>query len=88
MEDIDQSSKRRVGVLGGSFDPPTADHLRMCAEALNLTELDEVWMVPCGTRPDKPSLVTPPQVRQAMLQLAITDLLPAEFPVRVSDIEV
>ena len=55
--------KKKIGVHGGSFDPPTNDHLRMAAESLNLLDIDEVWMVPCGSRPDKPSLTTAPEMR-------------------------
>ena len=43
----------RVGILGGSFNPPTIGHQLMAVEVLNLNLVDEVWMVPCGYREDK-----------------------------------
>jgi len=34
---------RRIGLLGGSFDPPHAGHLHISREALKRFQLDEVW---------------------------------------------
>ena len=50
---------KRIGILGGSFDPPTTAHLLLCAEALNILKIDEVWLVPCGKRNDKNNIGTP-----------------------------
>ena len=44
---------KKVGILGGSFDPPTISHLQICAEVINMKKFDEVLIVPCGDRPDK-----------------------------------
>ena len=46
--------KMKVALLGGSFDPPTISHLQLASETLNVCpEINEVWLIPCGTRPDK-----------------------------------
>ncbi|MBT8458074.1 MAG: nicotinate-nucleotide adenylyltransferase [Boseongicola sp.] len=34
---------RRIGLLGGSFDPPHAGHAHISREALKRFQLDEVW---------------------------------------------
>ncbi len=39
---------RRIGVFGGSFDPPHAGHLHVAKAALRLLKLDELYFVPCG----------------------------------------
>ncbi len=46
--------KKSVAILGGSFDPPTISHLQLASETLNTCPtIDEVWIIPCGSRPDK-----------------------------------
>ena len=52
----------RVGIIGGAFDPITSGHLTICLEAINSKQIDTVWDIPCGTRPDKPKLKTSAQV--------------------------
>jgi nicotinate-nucleotide adenylyltransferase len=38
----------RVGVLGGSFDPPHIAHLLMAAAVYAVEELDHLWVLPCA----------------------------------------
>ena len=59
MENSENITIKKIGILGGSFDPPTISHLQMCSEVLNLLKFDEVWMVPCGTRTDKVNKISP-----------------------------
>jgi nicotinic acid mononucleotide adenylyltransferase len=49
---------RKIAILGGSFDPPTDGHLHVAAGVVQTKAADEVWMMPCGKRPDKPTLKT------------------------------
>lgn len=42
---------RRVGIFGGSFDPPHVCHVFACAFALGCDEIDEVWVVPSYRHP-------------------------------------
>jgi len=58
------SSKiHRIGIFGGSFNPITIGHLDLISGISQFSVnkgdqqpfLDEVWIVPCGPRPDKPS---------------------------------
>lgn len=56
---------RRMALFGGSFNPPGLHHLRI-AEVL-AREFDEVRIVPCGPRPDKPEVNTVPSVFRAAL---------------------
>ncbi len=62
----------RVGILGGSFDPPHAGHLRMARVALAQLGLDRVLFVPCSAQPLKgfPPWASPFH-RSAMLALAV-----------------
>lgn len=36
----------KIGLLGGTFDPPHMGHLIMAEEALTQCELDEIWFLP------------------------------------------
>ena len=59
----------------------------MASETLNMEIVEEVWMIPCGTRPDKPSLLAA-EDRFEMCQRAVNDFFPKDFPVKVDDIEI
>lgn len=37
----------KIGILGGSFDPPHLGHLELAQQIIAKTEIDEVWFVPC-----------------------------------------
>ncbi|HSI65107.1 MAG TPA: NAD(+)/NADH kinase [Candidatus Saccharimonadia bacterium] len=56
---------RRMALFGGSFNPPGLHHLRI-AEVL-AREFDEVRIIPCGPRPDKPEVNSVPSVFRAAL---------------------
>jgi len=78
---------RKIAVLGGSFDPITDGHLKCACEIVHARAAHEVWLVPCGRRPDKPSLKTPYMHRLVMCHLAVNTTFGSNFPIRVCDIE-
>lgn len=45
----------RIGILGGSFNPIHAGHMRMAVEAREAVGLDRVLLMPAGEPPHKPS---------------------------------
>mmetsp|Transcript_39140 Transcript_39140/g.34823 ORF Transcript_39140/g.34823 Transcript_39140/m.34823 type:complete len:176 (+) Transcript_39140:97-624(+) len=59
----------------------------MAAEAYNLRYVDEVWVIPCGDRPDK-KLKTPGEHRLKMTQLLVSDFFADDFPIKVNDVEI
>lgn len=62
----------RVGLLGGSFDPPHIGHLILAEEARDLLGLDRVLFAPAGQQPLKQGQkVTPVEDRVRMSELAI-----------------
>jgi nicotinate-nucleotide adenylyltransferase len=65
----------RIGVFGGTFDPPHVGHLLMAADARDALQLDRLIFVPTGTQPFK--VDTPPvasaQDRLEMVRLAVAD---------------
>lgn len=63
---------RRVGVLGGTFDPVHYGHLVIAEEVYTALDLAEMVFVPAGHPPHKPdSLVAAEHHRLSMLELAI-----------------
>lgn len=64
----------RVGILGGTFDPPHVGHLIAAADAADALALDRVVLVPAHVQPLKAAtLATAPAHRLAMTRLAIGD---------------
>lgn len=63
----------RIGILGGTFDPPHIGHLVIADQACAQLRLDHVWFAPAGDPPHKGDQITPVEHRVAMLQLAIQD---------------
>lgn len=61
---------RRVGVFGGTFDPPHLGHLAIAEWARERLGLDHVTFVPAGAPPHKRRGVTAAAHRLAMTRLA------------------
>lgn len=66
-----RSGCRRVGLMGGTFDPIHHGHLLIAEVARTEFELDQVVWLPAGTPPHKrDQQVTPAEHRYAMVVLA------------------
>jgi nicotinate-nucleotide adenylyltransferase len=64
----------RIGLLGGSFDPPHTGHLLAASDACEALSLDRVVLIPTGTQPLKAGQqVTASRQRFAMTQLLVGD---------------
>lgn len=79
--------RKRIAVFGGSFNPITNAHLNCAAEIIHSKLADEVWITPCGARPDKPSLRTSGLHRLIMCHLAVDTTFGSRFGVKVCDEE-
>lgn len=64
----------KIGLLGGTFDPPHNGHLLIAQEVLSALALDEVWFIPSQTPPHKEGRkITSGHHRVEMVKLAIED---------------
>lgn len=65
---------QRIGILGGSFDPPQMGHLILAEYSRESLKMDHILFVPVADHPIKKGEIRlPVQHRLAMLQLAIED---------------
>ena len=77
------SAPRRVGLLGGSFNPAHDGHLHISRLALELLRLDQVWWLVSPQNPLKPKLdMAPLKDRLAAAEKLVDDPL-----IRVTDLE-
>jgi len=74
----------RLGVLGGSFNPPHLGHLALARHALHELALDRVLLIPAQRSPHKQAAADPgPEHRLRMCRLAVA----GEPALRVSALE-
>ena len=62
---------RRIGVYGGSFDPPHLAHLALARVARDALALDELRLMPVGQPWQKAGLQAQAGQREAMLRLLV-----------------
>lgn len=72
---------QRIGLLGGSFDPPHAGHVHITLQAMKLFGLDRVWWLVSPGNPLKPDAPADLERRMAAARalmrhprVAVTDL--------------
>lgn len=79
-------TRPRLGVLGGSFDPPHLAHLAIASEAFHTLGLERVLFVPAAAPPHKVGCEgTPATTRLQLAALAVDDDL--RFSVSSVEIE-
>jgi len=67
-----ETGERRIGILGGSFDPIHMGHLILAETALEAFELERVFFMPCADQPLKPGAASASgAMRKHMIESAI-----------------
>ena len=74
----------RIGIFGGSFDPPHIGHIQAAKQAVQTLGLDRLLVIPVAAPPHKGGCVTDPAHRLAMLRIALA----GEPAIQVSDLEI
>lgn len=68
-----QKSLKKIGLLGGTFDPVHFGHLRMAEECREKLGLDEIWFIPAYRPPHKDWQPSPFEKRCEWLRKALGD---------------
>jgi len=62
---------KRIGLFGGTFDPPQLAHLALARAARDALQLDELRWIPTGNPWQKTRTITDAAHREAMVRLTI-----------------
>jgi nicotinate-nucleotide adenylyltransferase len=81
---VTQPSKR-IGLFGGSFDPPHTAHIALAKHAVAQFGLSELRIIPTGDAWHKTRALTPSPHRLAMTRLAFADVSQATVDPRDTD---
>tara|TARA_A100001011_G_scaffold397049_1_gene496837 strand:+ start:8127 stop:8708 length:582 start_codon:yes stop_codon:yes gene_type:complete len=73
---------KKIGLLGGSFDPPHKGHLFISLEAKKVLKLDEVWWI---VTPQNPLKILKPATYEERLNNCI--FITRNYPIHVKEIE-
>lgn len=66
---------KKIGILGGSFDPIHNGHLAIAESAYRDFNLDEIWLIPAGHSPNKDEdKMTSAAIRAEMTALAAQNI--------------
>ena len=63
----------KIGILGGTFNPPHNGHLVLAQNMLDALKLDKIFFVPTNTPPHKNTFLIQASHRFNMVKLAIED---------------
>ncbi len=75
---------KKIGILGGTFDPIHLGHTELARCALNQYELDTVLVMTGGMPPHKRGKITDAFVRHEMVKIALSDeekIVPYDYEV-------
>ena len=72
-QDSDASTEPllRIGLFGGTFDPPHRGHIAVAADVADALDLDQVLWIPASQPPHKASLSTAPLVLRLEMTHAV-----------------
>jgi nicotinate-nucleotide adenylyltransferase len=68
------SALKKIGILGGTFDPPHIGHLKLASHFSKLLQLDELLLIPSGEPWQKGMDITPANIRLQLTEAAGIDL--------------
>jgi nicotinate-nucleotide adenylyltransferase len=85
---VNLATPKKIGILGGTFDPPHFGHLKLATHFSKLLHLDELLLIPSGEPWQKESSITSAQLRLQLTEAAGIDLaiefLHFKIPTKIS----
>ena len=75
---------KKIGILGGTFDPPHVGHLKLATHFAKLLRLDAILLIPSGEPWQKGSCITSAEMRFRLTEAAGIDLARAFLYLRIS----
>ena len=78
------SAIKKIGILGGTFDPPHVGHLKLATHFAKLLHLDALLLIPSGEPWQKGSCITSAEMRFRLTEAAAIDLARAFLYLRIS----
>lgn len=69
-----KTGSMKIGVFGGTFDPPHFGHISLVVSFIEKLQLDVVYVIPTGSNPLKPLTETQASMRLDMVRLAFRDV--------------
>ncbi len=80
------SAPKKIGILGGTFDPPHLGHLKLATHFTKLFGLDELLLIPSGEPWQKASSITKAEIRLRLTEAAAIDLAKAFLYLKLSTV--
>ena len=78
------STIKKIGILGGTFDPPHVGHLRLATHFAKLLHLDALLLIPSGEPWQKGTGITPAETRLQLTEAAGIDLARAFLYLKIA----
>lgn len=74
MISVHLDAPKKIGILGGTFDPPHLGHLKLATHFAKTLHLDALLLIPSGEPWQKDSGITPAEIRLQLTEAAGVDL--------------
>ena len=81
---LNLDTPKKIGILGGTFDPPHLGHLKLATHFAKILHLDELLLIPSGTPWQKSALITSAEVRFRLTEAAGIDLARAFLYLKIA----
>ncbi|MBU3565557.1 nicotinate-nucleotide adenylyltransferase [Polynucleobacter sp. MWH-HuK1] len=78
------SAIKKIGILGGTFDPPHVGHLKLATHFAKLLRLDALLLIPSGEPWQKGKCITSAEMRFRLTEAAGIDLARAFLYLKIS----